>query len=143
MSTTLLNAEVELSKQLGDYWASTTTGAGSATTMVDTALKDKANDWVETGEAYVFLTEEPAGAVGQAVGVRILGRLLHRAGEISGALGRARQQTNRRRSGPVIEDAEGGAARRPLALAVKSARLDPPVIAALTLAGRELGFGQG
>ena len=62
MSTTLLNAEVELSKQLGDHWASTTTsnGASDGTTLVDTALKAKANDWVETGEAYDMITEEPA-----------------------------------------------------------------------------------
>jgi len=62
MSTTLAAAMVELSKQLGDYWASTTTGAGSSTTLVDTALMAKANDWVETAEVYAFLTEEPAGA---------------------------------------------------------------------------------
>jgi len=63
MSTTLLNAEVALSKDIGDYWASTTTSAGNVggTTLVDTALMAKANDWI-TDEAYDMLTEEPAGA---------------------------------------------------------------------------------
>ena len=56
MSTTLLVAEQELSKQLGDYWSGTTTSAGTSTTVIDTALKAKANDWVETGEAYDFIT---------------------------------------------------------------------------------------
>ena len=46
MSTTILNCEVELSKQLGDYWSSTTTSSGSNTTLVDTALMAKENDWV-------------------------------------------------------------------------------------------------
>ena len=47
MSTTLENCMIELSKQIGDYWASTTTaGTGSSTTVIDTALKAKMNDWV-------------------------------------------------------------------------------------------------
>ena len=56
MSTTLLAAQQELSKQLGDSWQGTTTSAGSATALVDTALKAKANDWVETGDAYDLVT---------------------------------------------------------------------------------------
>ena len=58
MSTTLLNAEVALSKELADFWSSTTTSAGAAggTTLVDTALKAKANDWI-TDEAYDMVTE--------------------------------------------------------------------------------------
>jgi hypothetical protein len=58
MSTTLENAMIELSKQLGDYHTGTTTSAGAAggTTVIDTALKAKANDWVETGEAYTRIT---------------------------------------------------------------------------------------
>ena len=56
MSTTLLVAQQELSKQLGDSFSSTTTSAGSATTVVDTSLKQKQNDWVETGEAYDLIT---------------------------------------------------------------------------------------
>ncbi len=55
MSTTMLNAEVELSRQLGDYWAGTTTSAGSSTTLVDTALMAKANDWA-SDEMYDFIT---------------------------------------------------------------------------------------
>ena len=44
MSTTLKAAMQELSKQIGDYWASTATsnGAAGGTTIVDTALKAKA-----------------------------------------------------------------------------------------------------
>lgn len=63
MTTTFLEAEAELSRQLGDYWSSTTTGAGTATTLVDTALKAKANDWIDGDrEMYSFLIEEPGGA---------------------------------------------------------------------------------
>lgn len=61
MTTTLLSAEVLLSKQLGDYWSSTTTSAGAATSLVDTALMAKENDWI-TDETWAFLIEEPAGA---------------------------------------------------------------------------------
>lgn len=60
MSTSLANARIEASKQLGDYWAGTTTSAGAAggTTIVDTALKAKANDWVDTeGQAYDLITQ--------------------------------------------------------------------------------------
>jgi hypothetical protein len=58
MSTSMLNAEIALSKELADYWASTTTSAGAAggTTLVDTALKAKANDWI-TDEAYDYIAE--------------------------------------------------------------------------------------
>jgi len=57
MSTSLLNAEIALSKDLGDYWSGTTTsaGAGGGTTVIDTALKAKANDWI-TDEAYDMIT---------------------------------------------------------------------------------------
>lgn len=61
MSSTLLSCEQELSRQIGDYWYSATTGAGSATTLVDTALRAKQNDWV-TKETWAFLIEEPTGA---------------------------------------------------------------------------------
>ena len=61
MTTTLLAAEQLLSKELGDYWSSTTTSAGSTTTLVDTALMAKANDWI-TDDTWVFLIEEPSGA---------------------------------------------------------------------------------
>ena len=63
MTTSLLSAEAELSKQMGDYWSSTTTGAGLSTTLVDTALKAKANDWIDGDEEmYAFLVEEPVGS---------------------------------------------------------------------------------
>ncbi len=63
MTTTLLNCEILLSKQLGDYWGSTTTGAGTSTTLIDAALKAKANDWIDGDrEMYAFLIEEPAGS---------------------------------------------------------------------------------
>jgi hypothetical protein len=61
MSTTLYNAKIALSKDIGDWWSSTTTDAGAATSLVDTALLAKQADWV-TDEAYVILTSEPAGA---------------------------------------------------------------------------------
>jgi len=55
MTTTLNNCRIELSKQMGDYWASTTTSAGDSTSVIDTALKAKANDWI-TDECYDFIT---------------------------------------------------------------------------------------
>jgi hypothetical protein len=61
MSTTLSNSMTALSKDLGDNYQSTTTGAGSATTLVDAALMAKANDWI-TDNTYAFLEEEPASA---------------------------------------------------------------------------------
>ncbi len=60
MSTTLLNCMVALNKDIGDFWSSTTTGAGSDVTTVDTALMAKANDWI-TDETWIMLEEEPAG----------------------------------------------------------------------------------
>lgn len=56
MTTTLSNAEIQLSKDINDYWSGTTTGAGSSTTIVDTALCAKANDWI-TDNAYDFVTD--------------------------------------------------------------------------------------
>ena len=58
MATNLANAMVELSKQIGDYWSSTATSNGEAngTTIVDTSLKAKANDWVETGDTFDRIT---------------------------------------------------------------------------------------
>ena len=61
MSTSILNCVTALSKELGDYWSSTTTAAGSSTSIVDDALKAKANDWI-TDESWVILTEEPTGS---------------------------------------------------------------------------------
>ncbi len=61
MTTTLLAAQGELSRQLGDFWNSTTDGAGSTTTLVDSALKAYADDWIQDW-SWVMLTEEPAGA---------------------------------------------------------------------------------
>ncbi len=61
MTSTLISVQAELSRQLGDRWASTTTGAGTTATLVDSALKAKASDWVQD-EAYVMLTEEPGSA---------------------------------------------------------------------------------
>ena len=63
MTTTLLAAEAELSKQIGDYWTGTTTsdGAAGGTTLIDTALKAKQNGWV-TKETYDMLTEESVSA---------------------------------------------------------------------------------
>lgn len=57
MATTLLNCELELSKQLGDFWSSTTTSAGDAngTFLIDTTLRAKREDWI-TDEATVMIT---------------------------------------------------------------------------------------
>ena len=57
MSTTLANCMIEMSKQMGDYWASTTTSAGAAggTSVVDTALQAKLNDWI-TDESHTRIT---------------------------------------------------------------------------------------
>lgn len=58
MSTTLANCRKQLSKEIGDYWDSTTTSSGSSTTAVDTALKAKANDWISDApqEMYDLIT---------------------------------------------------------------------------------------
>jgi hypothetical protein len=58
MSTSLINALGELSKQVSDYLSSTTTGAGSATTLVDASLMGRSNDFI-TDNTYVMLLEEP------------------------------------------------------------------------------------
>uniref|UniRef100_A0A6M3J8M6 Uncharacterized protein n=1 Tax=viral metagenome TaxID=1070528 RepID=A0A6M3J8M6_9ZZZZ len=55
MSTTLLNCQILLSKQLGDYWESTSTGTGSTVTVVDSALIAKPNDWI-TDVTYDLIT---------------------------------------------------------------------------------------
>jgi hypothetical protein len=46
MTITLSEARKQLSREIGDYWDSTTTSGGSSTTVVDTALKAKSNDWI-------------------------------------------------------------------------------------------------
>ena len=46
MTTSLETLLGDLSKQIGDYWASAATSGGSSTIIVDTALKAKANDWI-------------------------------------------------------------------------------------------------
>ena len=58
MTTALSAARILLSKELADYWASASTSAGAAggTTIVDTGLKAKANDWVPD-EMYTLITE--------------------------------------------------------------------------------------
>ena len=60
MTTSILNAEILLSKALGDFWSSLTTGTGSSLTNIqDTALKAKANDWI-TDETYIMITDSTA-----------------------------------------------------------------------------------
>jgi len=58
MTTTLADFRILLSKEIGDYWAGTTTSSGSSTTVVDTALKAKNNDWISDApqEHYDLLT---------------------------------------------------------------------------------------
>ncbi len=57
MPTTLANCMIVLAKELNDYWDGTTTsdGAADGTTVIDTALKAQANDWV-TDYAYDRIT---------------------------------------------------------------------------------------
>lgn len=82
MSTTLLAAEQELSKQLGDSWQSTTTSTGSTTTLVDTALMAKQNDWV-TKETYDFITSEPAASGTQIYEERLVSSLVNSTGTLT------------------------------------------------------------
>ena len=54
MSATLEECLIELSKQTEDYWSSTATSDGNVggTTIVDTELSQKADDWVADMTAY-------------------------------------------------------------------------------------------
>ena len=56
MSSSLSAMRQELSRQLNDFWASTTTGDGSTTTVVDTLLKAKQNAWIGK-DMYDLITE--------------------------------------------------------------------------------------
>ena len=58
MTVTLAEMRIMISKEIGDYWAGTTTSSGSSTTVVDTALKAKGNDWISDApqEHYDLLT---------------------------------------------------------------------------------------
>ncbi|KKM47225.1 hypothetical protein LCGC14_1558850 [marine sediment metagenome] len=62
MTTALSAARIELSKQLNDFWASASTGAGSATTIVDTLLKAKQNAWIGD-DMYDLITESGHASV--------------------------------------------------------------------------------
>lgn len=64
MTTALSVARIELSKQLGDYWASASTSAGAAggTTIVDTGLKAKQNAWIGK-DMYDLITESAHATV--------------------------------------------------------------------------------
>jgi len=66
MTTTLANARIALAKDMGDYWASATTSAGNAggTTMIDTALKNKSNDWI-TNDTWDIITEAAHAALNE------------------------------------------------------------------------------
>lgn len=55
MATTLLNCQILLSKEIGDYWESTSSGTGSTVTVVDSALIAKPNDWI-TDVTYDLIT---------------------------------------------------------------------------------------
>ncbi len=82
MSTTLANCQIELSKQIGDYWASTTTSVGSTTSLVDTALKAKQNDWI-TKDTWDFITSEPAAAGTQLYEERLITSLVNSSGTLT------------------------------------------------------------
>ncbi|KKN72883.1 hypothetical protein LCGC14_0405870 [marine sediment metagenome] len=58
MTTTLAVNRQELSRQIGDFWAGTTsgTGNGGGTTMIDDALKAKQNAWIGK-DMYTLITE--------------------------------------------------------------------------------------
>ncbi len=62
MTATLANSRIELSKQINDYWASASTGAGSTTTIVDTLLKAKQNTWIGK-DMYDLITESGHASV--------------------------------------------------------------------------------
>lgn len=46
MTTALSACRIELSKQLNDYWASSTTSSGDASSLIDTSLKIFQNAWI-------------------------------------------------------------------------------------------------
>lgn len=56
MTTSLNNCRILLSKEIGDYWSGTTTGAGSTTEVVDTALCAKANDWINQ-DSWLYVSD--------------------------------------------------------------------------------------
>jgi hypothetical protein len=61
MATTLANARIQLSREIGDYWASTvTTSSTGLDAYVDTALMAKANDWISDApqEMYDLITTD-------------------------------------------------------------------------------------
>ncbi len=62
MTTALSAARQELSRQLNDFWASTSTGAGSSSTIVDTLLKAKQNAWIGK-DMYDLITESGHASV--------------------------------------------------------------------------------
>jgi len=60
MTTALSAARILLSKEMGDYWAgtSTTPTTAATTTLTDTALMAKANDWIDGDrEMYDLITD--------------------------------------------------------------------------------------
>lgn len=60
MSTTLKDCRILLSKEMGDYWASesTTPSTAATTTLTDTQLAAKANDWIDSDrEMYDLITD--------------------------------------------------------------------------------------
>ena len=55
MAITLLNCEVILSQEIGDWWEGTTTAATDAVTVVDTGLIRFPDDWI-TDFSYDMIT---------------------------------------------------------------------------------------
>lgn len=49
MATTQAALRQALSKEIDDNWSGTTTSTGTSTTLIDSALTSKANDWVSDG----------------------------------------------------------------------------------------------
>uniref|UniRef100_A0A6M3K6E9 Uncharacterized protein n=1 Tax=viral metagenome TaxID=1070528 RepID=A0A6M3K6E9_9ZZZZ len=61
MTTTLSNAEIELSKQMGDFWSSSATATVSNIKLTDTVLKDVPSDWL-TDDTHLQMTTLNAAA---------------------------------------------------------------------------------
>ncbi len=85
MTTALSVCRVELSKQINDYWASTTTTDGSTTpfiTLIDSALMAKQNAWIGK-DMWVMLTEEPTGGGTSLYEERLVSSLSNTAGTLT------------------------------------------------------------
>ncbi len=58
MATTMIDALAALARELNDDFTSTTTSAGTETTLIDTALMAKQNDFIPRNGAWVMILSE-------------------------------------------------------------------------------------